>query len=55
MEPDLCRSIKGQKQGDDQCSVDDTSPIFKHCTAIGGNIKNGKCIISEERLKELVK
>lgn len=49
---DLCRSIRGEKQGD-KCAVDSSHKLFQHCKTIGGELKGGKCVISEERLKQL--
>jgi hypothetical protein len=50
---DLCKSIKGVKEGDN-CAVGPEHQIFKHCQAIGGTVQGNKCIISEERLKQLI-
>lgn len=50
---DLCKSIKGTKEGEN-CAVGTEHQLFKHCKAIGGEERSGRCIISEERLRQLV-
>lgn len=54
-EPDLCRAVKGNRTSEGKCGVDSSSPLFKHCTSVGGEMKGGKCIISEDRLRELTR
>lgn len=55
VEPDLCRAVRGRKL-DRGCEVDSSNAIFKHCTAVGGKLENGgKCVISEEKLRQLIK
>ena len=51
--PDLCRAIKAERKGEN-CLIDKNNDIFKHCKAIGGQEKDGKCVIGEERLRQLL-
>ena len=49
---DVCKAVQGVPKGD-SCEFDSNSKVFANCNSIGGAVKNGKCVISIQRLKEI--
>lgn len=51
---DLCTAIHGRKSGGG-CEINKDNDIFKHCSAVGGKLNGDKCIIPNDKLKELAR